>query len=74
MPPLLAVRVGLPVAIALAGLVLVLVGSQHLVALGVVLIGVSVLVVLAVWASGRGVIAYRTSEGRIRIIIRGPGL
>ena len=46
-PSLLAVRVVLPAAIAGAGIVLVIVGSSNLAALGVVLIGVGALVVLA---------------------------
>jgi hypothetical protein len=41
------VRVWLPAAIAIAGVVLIIVGDETLVAMGVLLLGVSLLVVLA---------------------------
>jgi len=41
------VRVGLPLAIALAGVILIVIGGDAAVGAGIVLLGVAVLVVLA---------------------------
>jgi hypothetical protein len=46
-PLLVIVRIGLPGAIALAGIVLIVIGHGDMSALGVVLVGVAILVVLA---------------------------